>query len=165
MDNSTVVAYINKQGGTHSAEMCGFLWKIMTWCQVEPSPINRIFTASAGVQTDLSKVVHSSCRPICHSSEPQSSIVRISSPRPTCLGHRCPECKLFVSHCLCLPLHGSPSQGDRKNLAKQLPHHSNSPRLAGDDLVWGASAVHNRDPTPVTRVKNNSKTVPHPCVS
>ena len=31
-DNSTVVAYINKQGGTHSAEMCAFLWNIMTWC-------------------------------------------------------------------------------------------------------------------------------------
>ena len=26
------VAYINKQGGTHSAEMCALLWKIMTWC-------------------------------------------------------------------------------------------------------------------------------------
>ena len=22
----------NKQGGTHSAEMCALLWKIMTWC-------------------------------------------------------------------------------------------------------------------------------------
>ena len=31
-DNSTVVAYINKQGGTRSAEMCALLWKIMTWC-------------------------------------------------------------------------------------------------------------------------------------
>ena len=31
-DNSTVVAYINKQGGTHSAEMCALLCKIMTWC-------------------------------------------------------------------------------------------------------------------------------------
>ena len=29
--NSTVVAYINKQGGTHSTEMCALLWKIMTW--------------------------------------------------------------------------------------------------------------------------------------
>ena len=27
-----MVIYINKQGGTHSAEMCAFLWKIMTWC-------------------------------------------------------------------------------------------------------------------------------------
>ena len=32
MDNSTVVAYVNKQGGTHSVEMCALLWKIMTWC-------------------------------------------------------------------------------------------------------------------------------------
>ena len=31
-DNSTVVAYINKQGGTHSAEMCALLWRIMIWC-------------------------------------------------------------------------------------------------------------------------------------
>ena len=31
-DNSTVVAYINKQGGTHLEEMCALLWKIMTWC-------------------------------------------------------------------------------------------------------------------------------------
>ena len=31
-DNSIVVAYINKQGGIHSVEMCTLLWKIMTWC-------------------------------------------------------------------------------------------------------------------------------------
>ena len=31
MDNSTVVAYLNKQGGTYSAEMFVVLWKIMTW--------------------------------------------------------------------------------------------------------------------------------------
>ena len=30
--------------------------------QVKPSPINRMVTASAGSQTDLSQVVHSSCR-------------------------------------------------------------------------------------------------------
>ena len=57
--------------------------------QVEPNPVNRMVTASAGVQTDLSQVVHSSCRSICHSSEPQSFTVCISSPRPKCLGHRC----------------------------------------------------------------------------
>ena len=31
-DNSTVVSYINKQGGPHSAEKCALLWKILTWC-------------------------------------------------------------------------------------------------------------------------------------
>ena len=31
-DNSTVVAYIDKQGGTHLAKICALLWKIMIWC-------------------------------------------------------------------------------------------------------------------------------------
>ena len=63
--------------------------------QVEPSPINRMVTASAGVQTDLPKVVHSSCRSFCHSPEPQSSTICVSSPRPKYLGHRCSEHKWF----------------------------------------------------------------------
>ena len=33
--------------------------------------------------------VHPTCRSICHSSEPQTSTVCVSSPRPKCLGHRC----------------------------------------------------------------------------
>ena len=115
-------------------------------------------TASTGVQTDLSNVVHSSCRSICHSSE-------LSSPRPTCWGHRCSEHKLVGSQCLCLPSHGSPSQGDLKNQAKQLPHHCNSFRLARDALVMGSSAALNRDLTPVTSVNNSSQTVPQLCVS
>ena len=31
-DNSTVVAYLNKQGGTHSLEMCLMLWRLMAFC-------------------------------------------------------------------------------------------------------------------------------------
>ena len=83
--------------------------------QVELSPVKRMVTAYAGVPTDLSQVVHSSCRYICHSSEPRSFTVRISSPRPKCLGNRYSEDKLVWSHCLCLPFHGSASQGDPKN--------------------------------------------------
>ena len=83
--------------------------------QVKPSAVNRMVTASADVQADLSKVVHSSCRYICHSSEPQTSTVRICCPRSKCLGHRCSKLKLDGSHCLCLPSDGSPSQGDPKN--------------------------------------------------
>ena len=128
--------------------------------EVKPSSVTRIVTASAGVQTDLSQVVHSSCRSICHSPEPQSSTVRVSSPRPKCLGHRCSEHKLVGFHCLYLPSHGSPSQGDPKSQAIQLSDHRNSPRLARDALVLGPSAALNRDPTSTTRVKNSSQTVP-----
>ena len=69
--------------------------------QVEPSPVNRMVSASAGVQIDLLQVVHSSCRSVCHASEPQSSTVRSSSPRPKCSEHKQVWC-----HCLCLPFNG-----------------------------------------------------------
>ena len=82
--------------------------------QVEPSAVHGVVTASTGVQTDLSQVVHSSCRPVCHSSEPQTPSIRVPYPRPKGLGHRCSEHKLDSSHCLCLPSNGSPSQGDQK---------------------------------------------------
>ena len=132
--------------------------------QVEPSPVNRMVTASAGFQTDLSQVVHSLCRSFCHLPEPQSSTIRVSSPRPKCLGHRCSEHKLVGSHCLCLPSDGSPSQGDPKNQTIQLPDHCNCPRLARDALVLGPSAALNRDPTSTSSVKNSSQTVPQLCV-
>ena len=185
-DNSTVVAYINKQGGTHSAEMCALLWKIMTWCHhyhitlkarhipgclnvmadllVQPSAINRMVSASAGIQTDLPEVVHTSCRLICHSSEPQTSTVRISCPRPKGLGHSCSEHKLDEPYGLCLPSYGSPSQGDPKDQAMPLPDHRNSPRLARDALVLGPSAALNRDPTTTPSVNDPTQTVPQLCV-
>ena len=128
--------------------------------QVEPSAVNRMVTASTGVQTDLSKVVYSSCRSICHSSEPQTSTVRVSSPRPKCLGNRCSEHKLDGSHCLCLPSDGPPSQGDPKNQAMPLPDHHNNPRLARDALVLGPSAALNRNPTSTSGVNfSNSPTI------
>ena len=31
-DNTTVVAYINKEGGLKSGPLCALLWRILTWC-------------------------------------------------------------------------------------------------------------------------------------
>lgn len=31
-DNSTVVSYINRQGGTHSPSLCMHTWKLLNWC-------------------------------------------------------------------------------------------------------------------------------------
>ena len=187
MDNSIVVAYINKQGGTHSAEMCTL--QIMTWCHNYQITLKArhilgclnvmadLLSRSNQVQSTewslhpqvfkqiLSLVVHSSCRSICHLSQPQTSTVRISSPRPKCLGHRCSEHKLFGSHCLYLPSDSSPSQGDPKNQAMQLPDHCHSPRLARDALVLGPSAALNRGPTSTSSVKNSSQTIPQLYVS
>ena len=55
-DNSTVVAYINKQGGTQSAEMCVLLWKIMTWCHHYHITLKaRHIPGCLNVMADLSK--------------------------------------------------------------------------------------------------------------
>ena len=132
--------------------------------QVQSSAVNRMISASAGVQTDLPEVVHTSFRLICHSPEPQTSTVRISYPRPKGLEHRCSEHKLDESHCLCLPSYGSPSQGDPKDQAMPLPDHCNSPRLARDALVLGPSAALNRDPTTTPSVNDPTQTVPQVCV-
>ena len=143
-----MVAYINKLGGTHSAEMCALLWKIMTWCHRYhitlkarhiPGRLNvmaDLLSRSNQVQTDLPEVVHTSCRLICHSPEPQAPTVHVSYPRPQGLGHRCSKHRLDQPHGLCLPSYGSPSQGDPKDQAMPLPDHRDSPRLARDALVW-----------------------------
>ena len=31
-DNTTVVSYINKEGGRRSGPLCTLLWRILTWC-------------------------------------------------------------------------------------------------------------------------------------
>ena len=35
-DNTTVVSYINRQGGTHSPNLCVEVWKILQWCLKHP---------------------------------------------------------------------------------------------------------------------------------
>ena len=164
-DNSTVVAYINKQGGTHSAEMCALLCKIMTWCHHYHITLKaRHIPGCLNVMADLSRshqVQSTECslhpqvfRQICQkwftphvdlfaTPEPQTPSIRVSYPRPKGLGHRCSEHKLDVSHCLCLPSNGSPSQGDPKNQAMPLP-----------------CAALNRDPSTTPSVNNTTQTVP-----
>ena len=132
--------------------------------QVPPSAVNRMVSAPAGIQTDLPEVVHTSCRLIRHSPEPQTSTVHISCPRPKGLGHRCSKHKLDQPHGLCLPSYSSPSQDEPKDQAMSLPDHRDSPRLARDALVLGPSAALNRDPTTTPSVNDPTQTVPQVCV-
>ena len=130
--------------------------------QVQPSAVDRM--AFTGVQTDLPEMVHSSCGPVCHSSELQTPSLRVSNSRPKGLGHRCSEHKLDGSHSLCLPSYGSPSQSNPKDQAMSLSDHHNSPRLARDALVLGPSAALNRDPTTTPSLNDPTQTVSQVCV-
>ena len=121
-------------------------------------------TASAGVQTDLSQVVHPSCRSICHSPEPQIATVCVSSPRPECLGHRSSKHKLVGG----LTAYAYPPTALLHRVIQKirqckLPDHCNNPRLARDALVLGPSAALNRDPASATSLNNPFQTVPQLC--
>ena len=149
-DNSTVVAYINKQGGTHSAEMCALLWKIMTWFHHYHITLKaRHIRGCLNVMADL----------LSRSNQVQSTewSLHLQVFKQICQ-------KWFTSHLLCLPSDSSPSQGDPKNQALLLPDHHSSPRLARDALLLGPSAALNRDPTATSGVNDSSQTVPQLCV-
>ena len=132
--------------------------------QVQPSAVNRMVPAPSGLQANLPKVVHPSCRLIRYSPESQTPSICVSYPRPKGLEHRCSEHKLDKPHGLRLPSYGSPSQGDPKDQAMPLPDHRDSPRLARDALVLGPSAALNRDPTTTPSVNDPTQTVPQLCV-
>ena len=182
-DNSTVVAYINKQGGTHSAEMCTLLWKIMTWCHhyqitLKARHIPGCLNVMADLLSRLNQVQSTewSLHPQVFTQICQKWFTPHVDLFATRLNHKLPlymspvpdpnawdidaQHKLDRFHCLCLPSNGSPSQGDPKNQAMALPDHCNSPRLARDALVLGPSAALNRDPTSTTSVNNSPQTVP-----
>ena len=184
-DNSTVVAYINKQGGTHSAEMCVLLWKIMTWCHHFHITLKaRHIPGCLNVMADL----------LSRSNQVQSTEWSLHPQvfKQICRKWFTPHVDLFATHLnhklplyvspipdprawnidalninwtnLRLPSYGSPSQGDPKDQAMPLPDHRDSPRLARDALVLGPSAALNRDPTTTPSVNDPTQTVPQLCV-
>ena len=116
-DNSTVVAYINKQGGNSLSRdvrspvenhdlVPSLPYNIesqahsrVSECdgrppiQIQPSAVNRMVSAPSGLQANLPEVVHPSCRLIRHSPESQTPSICVSYPGPKGLEHRCSEHK------------------------------------------------------------------------
>ena len=123
--------------------------------QGNSDPINRKITVSSCFQADLSNVVHSSYKLICHSSEPQTSSIHIPNSR----AWKIDALDIDWSALTCLPSCSSVSQDNPENMSMQLLHNTNSPRLARDALVLGPTAALNRDPSPTVSVNNISHAV------
>ena len=168
MDNSTVVAYINKQGGTHSAELCTLLWKIMTWCHHYQITLKaRHIPGCLNVMADL----------LSRPNQVQSTewSLHLQVFHQICQKWLMPHVDLFATHLNHkLPLYVSPVPDPnawdidalnmnwtgltayayppmallhkviQKNQAMPLPDHLNSPRLARDALVLGPSSSQQR---------------------
>ena len=122
-----------------------------------------MITASTGVQTDLSKVVHVDLfathlnhkLPLYVSPVPDPNAWDIDALNINWTGltaYAYPPMALLY-------------RVIQKNQAIPLPDHHNSPRLARDALVLGPSAALNSDPTKTSSVNNSSQTAPQLCVS
>ena len=176
-----------QQGGTHSAEMCALLWKIMTWGHHYLITLKaRHVLGYLNVMADL----------LSRSNQVQSTEWSLHPQVFKQIFQKwfTPHVDLFATHLNHkLPLYVSPipdprawdidalninwtnltayaypptapSQGDPKDQAMLLPDHRNSPRLSRDALVLGPSAALNRDPTTTPSVNDPTQTVPQVCV-
>ena len=56
-DNTSVVAYINKQSGTRSAELCALMWRILTCCNR-----NSVTLRARHIPGSLNIIADSLCR-------------------------------------------------------------------------------------------------------
>ena len=178
-DNSTVVAYINKQGGTHSVEMCALLWRIMSWChrfkislraRHIPGCLNVIADSlyrSTQIQSTEWSLHPQVFQRICtkwftpHHKLP----LYVSSSRSKRMEHRCSKHKLVKPCSLCLPSNSSTSKSNTKGPPVQLPPYPVSPGLARHALVLGSGPSISRNCTSVACISKSTEAVKQPGVS
>ena len=94
-DNTTVVSYINKQGGMRSGSLCAVLLRLLSWChpkahsrsldsgqafQTQSSDSNRVVPISAGVHSLVSQVETSSGGLVCNPIQSQTSTDLVTQP-------------------------------------------------------------------------------------
>ena len=74
-DNTTVVSYINKEGGMRSGSLCALLWRLLSWCH----PRTIILPVSTGVQLLVLQLGPTADRSFCH---PIHKLPKFVSPVP-----------------------------------------------------------------------------------
>ena len=169
-DNTTVVAYINKEGGMKSGFLSALLWRILSWCtrkQVAlkarhiPGRLNviadKLSRLGQTIQTvPLPRSVPSymltlaptTTGPVCHQIQEQTTTVCVTGTRPPGMGSGCTQPLMGKSGPICLPTSSHLGQGSGE--ATRLPlqqDHSDCPRVAQHALVLGPSGHFQSDPT------------------
>ena len=159
-DNTTVVAYINKEGGMRSGPLCALLWRILTWCtnhQITlkarhiPGHLNVIadklsrlgqtiqtIPPSGSFPTNMQPMAPAPNRSFCHEVQPQVTSVCLSSTGLPGCSSGCTYSAMGRSGCIRLPTdrHIGQSGGEATGLPVQETH-SDCPGVAQHALVLG----------------------------
>ena len=144
-DNTTVVSYINKEGGLKSGTLCALLWRILTWCtknQVAlkarhiPGWLNvvadklarlgqTVVLPSSSVQNTMQQMAPTSNRSLCNQIQQQGPPVGVTGSRHH--GH-CSRCSQSImggaveskSPCLAPRALAIKEQGFSKDVATRI---------------------------------------------
>ena len=159
-DNTTVVAYINKEGGMRSGPLCALLWRILTWCtrkqvtlkarhipgrlnvvadkQIGTDHSNRVVSPPTSIRGNMLPVAPSSNRSFCHQVQQQTTSLCVTLPRSHGLSSGCTQSNLGESGPLCLPSNSHIGQGSGKVTEFPLQqNHSDCSWVAKHALVLG----------------------------
>ena len=172
-DNTTVVAYINKEGGMRSGPLCALLWRILTWCSQKQVMLkarhipghlsviaDKLSRLGQTIQTEwslLPEVFLSICKKwhqpqidLFAKIQPQTSSVCLSSPGPPGCGSGCAHSAMGGPGFICLPTDRHLGQGGGEATGLPVPEsYSDCSRVAQHALVLGLSGyVQSNSPQP-----------------
>ena len=168
-DNTTVVAYINEEGGMKSGSLCALLWRILSWCTRQqvtlrarhiPGWLNviadKLSRLGQTIQTEWSlhpavfqaPVAPATSRPVCHQIQQQTAPVCVTGARPPGWGSGCTQPLLGGPGPIHLPTgsHLGQSGGEAPGLPLQQ-NNPDRPRVAQHTLVLGPGSNVKPDPT------------------
>ena len=172
-DNTTVVSYINKEGGMKSGSLCALLWRLMLWCNQRqivlrarhiPGHLNviadKLSRLNQVIQTEwslLPEVFAQICRRWHRPSVDlfatrfNHKLPRFVSPgsRPISVGSGCLKSPLGGPGRLCFSTDDPSSSGGNETFGPRIPSsHSDSTRLAQHALVLGPGQHVNSNSPP-----------------
>ena len=164
-DNTMVVSYINKQGGTHSPNLCVEVWKILNWCLEQDivirvrvrhipgkfniladrlsrldKPIDRMGSGSNSCEFSIPDAQLPKCGSVCDKIQPQTPIICFSSTRLQSTSDRCPVHGLESSSCICFSSFYSDTCCSRENPTTSVQNSSHSSVLATTTVVLRTSS-------------------------
>ena len=158
-DNSTVVAYINKQGGTVSRSLCMEAKEMLIWCHQReiilraryiPGKLNaladqlsrrgansphRVVPLSQDFQTVMQPVHQAHVGLVCNKIQQETGNLCISNAGPRIRSCRCPVTQLGEHVGLCISTNSPDSPDSDKDTDRGLSDHANSTRLRKGTVV------------------------------
>ena len=158
-----MISYINKQGGTHSPNLCVEVWKILNWCleqdivirashsrqiqhscrppiQIRQAYQDRMGSGSISSEFSIPDAQFPKCGPVCDTIQSQTPIICLSCTRQQSTSDRCPVHGLESSSCICFSSFYSDSCCSGKNLTTSVQNSSDSSVLATTTVVLRTSS-------------------------